>query len=69
LHDPEFIKFQKDRGIEPVLDSSPEAAKKFLAIRLPALRQPLPPYDEKADAFCSAIVRTKKAAAVLTERL
>ena len=30
LHDPGFIKFQEDRGIEPVLNSSPEAAKKFL---------------------------------------
>jgi tripartite-type tricarboxylate transporter receptor subunit TctC len=30
LHDPEFIKFQEDRGIVPVLDSSPAAAKKFV---------------------------------------
>jgi tripartite-type tricarboxylate transporter receptor subunit TctC len=30
LHDPEFIKFQEDRGIQPVLDSSPQAAAKFL---------------------------------------
>jgi tripartite-type tricarboxylate transporter receptor subunit TctC len=37
LHDPEFIKFQKDRGIEPVLNSSPEAAKKFLVDQIARL--------------------------------
>ena len=37
LHDEEFIKFQKDRGIEPVLDSSPERATKFVADQIARL--------------------------------
>ena len=37
LHDEEFINFQKDRGIEPVLDSSPESAKKFIAEQIKLL--------------------------------
>lgn len=37
LRDEEFIKFQKDRGIEPVLDSSPESATKFVADQIARL--------------------------------
>lgn len=37
LNDAEFIRFQKDRGIEPVLDLSPEAARRFVSEQIARL--------------------------------